>query len=173
MVANRPGDPAAVKYEIVIDGKTATLSVAGDHFGYQRAGSAAIERQYSAARAGDKTWSILIDGRSYAVEILAAGEVSVNGRVFHLDVFDPRELRGRRSAMDTSGLQAVTAAMPGRVIRALVEIGQEVAAGQGLIVVEAMKMQNEMKAPRAGRVASLKAEAGATVSAGDILVVIE
>jgi biotin carboxyl carrier protein len=63
--------------------------------------------------------------------------------------------------------------MPGRVVRVLVEPGQEVAEGEPLIVVEAMKMQNEMKAPRAGRVASVKAEAGATVSAGDILVVIE
>ena len=71
------------------------------------------------------------------------------------------------------GREPITAPMPGRVIRVLVEPGQEVAAGEGLIVVEAMKMQNEMKAPRAGRVASVKAEAGATVSAGDILVVIE
>jgi biotin carboxyl carrier protein len=63
--------------------------------------------------------------------------------------------------------------MPGRVVRVLVTVGQQVAAGERLIVVEAMKMQNEMKAPRAGRVASVKAEAGATVSAGDILVVIE
>jgi len=55
----------------------------------------------------------------------------------------------------------------------LVEPGQEVAAGQGLIVVEAMKMQNEMKSPRAGRVASVKALADATVSAGDVLLVIE
>jgi biotin carboxyl carrier protein len=63
--------------------------------------------------------------------------------------------------------------MPGRVIRVLVESGQEIGAGQGLIVVEAMKMQNEMKSPRAGRVAEVRAAAGATVSAGDILVVIE
>jgi biotin carboxyl carrier protein len=63
--------------------------------------------------------------------------------------------------------------MPGRVIRVLVEPGQHVEAGQGLIVVEAMKMQNEMKSLQAGRVAEVKAAAGATVSAGDVLVVIE
>jgi len=63
--------------------------------------------------------------------------------------------------------------MPGRVIRVLVESGQEIGAGQGLIVVEAMKMQNEMKSPRAGRVVEVRAAAGATVSAGDVLVVIE
>ena len=162
-----------MKYEVGIDGKAVQLSVAGERFAYQREGGAPIERQYSAALAGDGTWSILIDGRSYAVRILHAGEVSVDGRVFHVDVFDPRELRGRRAAADSSGPQAVTAPMPGRVIRVLVDPGQQVAAGEGLIVVEAMKMQNEMKAPRAGRVAAIKTAAGAAVSAGDILLVIE
>jgi biotin carboxyl carrier protein len=173
MVSDRPGDAAAVKYEILIDGKTAALSVAGERFEYQREGGAPIEREYSATPAGDGTWSILIDGRSYAVVTLSTGEVSVNGRVFHVGVFDPRELRGRHSAADNSGPQAVIAPMPGRVIRVLVEPGQEVAADEGLIVVEAMKMQNEMKSPRAGRVAAVKTAAGATVSAGDVLLVIE
>jgi biotin carboxyl carrier protein len=162
-----------MKYEIVIDGKAAALSAVGDRFTYRREGGEAIEHQYSAAPAGDGTWSILIDGRSYAVAILGAGEVSVNERVFRVDVFDPRELRGRRSAADNSGPQAIAAPMPGRVIRVLVDPGQEVAADEGLIVVEAMKMQNEMKAPRAGRVAAVKTVAGATVSAGDVLLVIE
>jgi biotin carboxyl carrier protein len=173
MVADRPGGAPAVKYEIVLGGKSAVISVTSERFEYQRDGSAAIEGQYSAAPAGEGTWSILIDGRSYAVGILGAGEVSVNGRVFHVDVFDPRELRGRRSAADNSGPQAVAAPMPGRVIRVLVEPGQQVAADEGLIVVEAMKMQNEMKSPRAGRVAAVKTVAGATVSAGDVLLVIE
>jgi biotin carboxyl carrier protein len=115
----------------------------------------------------------LIEGRSYAVALLAAGEVSVNGRVFQVEVFDPRSLRGRRAAAEGSGPQTVAALMPGRVIRVLVEAGQEIGAGQGLIVVEAMKMQNEMKSPRAGRVMEVRAAAGATVSAGDVLVVIE
>ena len=173
MVADGPGVAAAVKYEIVIDGNAATLSANGERFKYQREGGAGIERNYSVAPAGDGTWSILIDGRSYAVTLLGQGEVSVNGRVFHVEVFDPRGLRGRRAAAESSGPQAVAAPMPGRVIRVLVEAGQQVEAGQGLIVVEAMKMQNEMKSPRAGRVAAVKAAAGATVSAGDILVVIE
>ena len=162
-----------MKYEIVIDGKAAALSLAGERFEYQRDGGTAIKREYSAAPAGDGTWSILIDGRSYAVTILGSGEVSVDGHVFHVDVFDPRELRGRRSAADNTGPQPITTPMPGRVIRVLVEPGQDVAANDGLIVVEAMKMQNEMKAPRAGRIAAIKTVAGTTVSAGDVLLVIE
>jgi biotin carboxyl carrier protein len=63
--------------------------------------------------------------------------------------------------------------MPGRVIRVLVEVGQDVEAGQGLIVVEAMKMQNEMKSPKAGKVLEIKTSEGAAVSAGDALLIIE
>ena len=63
--------------------------------------------------------------------------------------------------------------MPGKVVRVLVERGQEVEAGAGLVVVEAMKMQNELKSPKAGTVVELRAAPGATVNAGDVLVVIE
>jgi len=162
-----------VKYEIVIDGKAATLSAEDGRFEFSPEGGDGIQYPYSMIPAGDAIWSILIDGRSYAVTLLGGGDVSVNGRVFHVEVLDPRGMRGRRTAAESSGPQSVTAPMPGRVLRVLVEAGQDVEAGQGLIVVEAMKMQNEMKSPRAGRVASVKVDAGATVSAGDILVVIE
>ena len=157
-----------MKYDVVIDGKAATLLLADGSFVYRGA-----ERDYSAAPVGDGAWSILVNGRSYAVQVLGEGEVAVNGRVFHVEAFDPRAPRGRRKAGERSGPQSITTSMPGRVVRVLVTPGQQVAAGQRLIVVEAMKMQNEVKAPRAGRVAFVKAEAGATVSAGDILVVIE
>jgi biotin carboxyl carrier protein len=63
--------------------------------------------------------------------------------------------------------------MPGRVVRVLVEKGDAVAAQQGVLVVEAMKMQNEMKSPRDGRIRELRVSAGDTVSAGDVLVIIE
>jgi len=173
MVADRPGVVAEVKYEIVIDGRAATVSANGERLEYQAEGGAAIECNYSAVPCGEGRWSFLIEGLSYAVTLLGASEVSVNGQLFHVDVFDPRSLRGRRVAAEGSGPQTLAALMPGRVIRVLVEAGQEVEAGQGLIVVEAMKMQNEMKSPRAGRVVEVRAGAGATVAAGDVLVVIE
>ncbi len=161
-----------MKYEIVIDGKAATLATGEGSFVYAAEG-VAVEQDYSAAAVGDGALSILIGGRSYAVQVLGGGEVSVNGRMYHVEILDPRGPRGRRSAGESSGPRSITAAIPGRVVRVLVSEGQEVAEGEPVIVVEAMKMQNEMKAPRAGRVASVKAEAGATVSAGDILVTIE
>ena len=63
--------------------------------------------------------------------------------------------------------------MPGKVVRLLVAVGDQVTPGQGLIVVEAMKMQNEMKSPKTGTVVEIKTKDGATVSAGEILIVIE
>jgi biotin carboxyl carrier protein len=63
--------------------------------------------------------------------------------------------------------------MPGKVIRVLVNPGDAVMAGQGVVVVEAMKMQNEVKAPHAGRVAAVRAIAGGTVAAGDVLMTID
>jgi biotin carboxyl carrier protein len=63
--------------------------------------------------------------------------------------------------------------MPGRVVRLLVEVGDEVAEGQGVVVIEAMKMQNELKASKAGRVATVGGGVGDTVGSGDVLVVVE
>lgn len=63
--------------------------------------------------------------------------------------------------------------MPGKVVRVLVAEGDMVEAGQGLVVVEAMKMQNEMKSPKAGRVIEVKAKPDSTVAAGQVLLVIE
>ena len=63
--------------------------------------------------------------------------------------------------------------MPGKVVRILVAAGDEVAAGQGIVVIEAMKMQNEMKAPRAGRVAAIQARENDSVVAGAVLAVID
>jgi biotin carboxyl carrier protein len=162
-----------MNYEIIMDGKAARLSMDGERLRYQRENGDSIDQPFSLVAAAANTWSILIDGRSYTVSLLGDGEVSVNGRAFRVQVFDPRSLRGRKAAGVSEGRQTVAAPMPGRVIRVLVEPGQQVEAGQGLIVVEAMKMQNEMKSPHAGRVVEVKAVAGATVSAGDVLVVIE
>ena len=78
--------------------------------------------------------------------------------------------RGTRPG--AAGVQTVTAPMPGKVVRVLARPGDEVAAGQGLLVVEAMKMQNEMKTPRAGKVLSMPAKEGATVAAGEVLATI-
>jgi biotin carboxyl carrier protein len=100
--------------------------------------------------------------------------VIVNGQRIPFAIDDPRSLRARRGAASgADGPRAVKAPMPGRVIRVLVAAGDQVAAHQGLIVIEAMKMQNELKSPKAGRIARIAAQPGDTVQSGDILIVVE
>jgi acetyl/propionyl-CoA carboxylase alpha subunit len=161
-----------VKVEVVIDGRAAKLDVDANKLRYQPEGTEAIEREFSIEPMYPGSYSVLIDGRSYDV-VAAGGDVRVNGRVFHVEVFDPREMRGRKNAAAGEGRQKIAAMMPGKVVRVLVQQGDAVEAGQGLVVVEAMKMQNEMKSPKAGRVIEVKTRADATVAAGEVLMVIE
>jgi pyruvate carboxylase subunit B len=121
-------------------------------------------------------YSVVLGGDSFEVRLLPAGLgwiAEVNGKRYPVEVRDPRNARRNSKNALGSGRQNVTAPMPGKVIRVLIKEGDLVAAGQGLVVVEAMKMQNEMKASRPARVVSVLARAGDTVGAGDTLVVLE
>jgi biotin carboxyl carrier protein len=97
----------------------------------------------------------------------------VGSRRFAVEVRDPRSLRGRVRAGDDQGPKKITAPMPGKVVRVLVSEGDEVEPGHGIAVVEAMKMQNEIKSPKKGRVTKVLAASGATVNAGDVLAIVE
>ena len=121
-------------------------------------------------------YSVLMNGHSYEarIEQTAGGMVVfIEGHRFEIEVRDPRRGPERAGRPGVEGRAQVIAPMPGKIVRLLAAAGDTVAAGQGLLVVEAMKMQNEMKAPKAGRVASLAAREGATVAAGEVLAVIE
>jgi biotin carboxyl carrier protein len=121
-------------------------------------------------------YSVLIDGRSYEARVEQAAEglvVTVDGHRFEVSVRDPRRFSRNSHGAGVGGAQNVAAPMPGKVVRVLVAAGDAVESGQGIVVVEAMKMQNEMKASRAGKVRSVSAKAGATVAAGEVLAVIE
>jgi acetyl/propionyl-CoA carboxylase alpha subunit len=117
--------------------------------------------------------SLIVEGRQYRC-ILDGDGVVIDGRRYGFEVEDPRSLRGRRGGgAGAQGPRPVKAPMPGRVVRLLVEVGDEVAEGQGVVVIEAMKMQNELKASKAGRVGKIAVLVGDTVGSGDVLVVIE
>jgi biotin carboxyl carrier protein len=121
-------------------------------------------------------YSILIGARSYEVKIEEAEGryiVAVNGDRFEVVVQDPRRPRRQAGVSDAEGPQEVASPMPGRVVKVEVRAGETVAAGQGLVVVEAMKMQNEIKSPKAGSVTAVYVEEGGSVSAGEPMVVIE
>ena len=141
-----------------------------------------------------------IDGRHYELEVHDSADgylLRHNGRLFNcrvegrpeagqpLDVIvgtthypvtisDLKRLRNAASA-GAHGDQAarIVAPMPGKVVRVLVNVGDQIETGAGIVVVEAMKMQNEMKSPRAGTVVTLNAQIGSTVNGGDVLAVIE
>ena len=113
-------------------------------------------------------------GVSFDAASRGACEVRLGAHLFHVALSDPKRLRSAESSgADTNGRASVVAAMPGKVVRVLVEQGASVEAGDGLVIVEAMKMQNELKSPKAGTVVELHAEAGATVNAGEVLAVVE
>lgn len=117
-------------------------------------------------------YSILVDGCSYEATVTGP-EIEIAGHRFEVEVEDPRKWNPAGSSRAGSGRQAVKAPMPGKVVRILVSPGDTVTAGQGLIVLEAMKMQNEMKSPRDGRVASLPVKEHEAVNAGTVLATIE
>ena len=101
-------------------------------------------------------------------------DVSLHGRNYAITIVDPKRLR---SGQDTHGHHhghaEITAPMPGKVVKVQIAEGATVDKGSGIVVVEAMKMQNEMKSPRAGVVVSIKVKPGDTVNAGDVLAVVE
>ena len=101
-------------------------------------------------------------------------EVVLRGQRVDVSIIDPKRLRSAQSSgAHQPGAAEIISPMPGKIVRVLVEAGAHVKAGAGVVVVEAMKMQNEMKAPKAGVVVSIRTEEGATVNAGDVLAVIE
>ena len=99
--------------------------------------------------------------------------VLIDGQRIPYKVADPRSLRTVSSAAGDSGPRSLKAPMPGRIVRVLVAAGDVVVAGQGCVVIEAMKMQNELKATKSGTIARLMAKVGETVPTGTTLFVIE
>ena len=152
-------------------------------------------------RQDGQTVAVDVDGRAYTLEVhnSSAGEyllrnetqvyncrverrgsrpdafvVSLRGQSYAVKLIDPKRSRSLQSpGAHDHGSAQIVAPMAGRVVRLLVDVGSRVEAGAGIVVVEAMKMQNEMKSPKAGTVSSLNAKAGDTVNSGDVLAEIE
>ena len=121
-------------------------------------------------------YSVLMDGRSYEARVEQSDGrviVFIDGHRFEFEIQDPRRWSRQAGRAGIEGRSNVVAPMPGKVVRLLAAVGDTVAAGQGLLVVEAMKMQNELKAPKAGHLIGMPVREGATVAAGEVLAVIE
>jgi biotin carboxyl carrier protein len=165
-----------MSFNVKIDGRETTLDVRED--GAQREfrlGSGELRRAY-VVEIEPGLFSILLDGRSYEARVESMPDgvgVVIRGRRMRVELEDPRRASRRSGGRRTDGPLQVAAPMPGKIVRLLVAPGDEVTAGQGLVVMEAMKMQNELKAARPGRVVSIPVHEGDTVSAGDVLAIIE
>ncbi len=125
----------------------------------------------SVERVADGLYSVLLDGTSYEVRVLG-NTITVNNHPFDVEIEDPRRWKRSGSAAGAHGRATINSPMPGKVVRLLVQLGDQVEAGQGIVVVEAMKMQNELKSPKAGRVAEIRVSENDGVAAGTVLVVI-
>jgi len=152
-------EPAPGQYQITMDGRTL---------------------QVDANAISDSTLSLIHDNHTYNIESEKSpngGEtVLVRGHLITVEVLDLRSLQLRKVQAitgDADGPATIRSPMPGKVVAVLVKPGQQVSKGDGVVVVEAMKMENELKSPRDGTVGELKVELGATVDGGAVLCVIQ
>ncbi len=139
-------------------------------------------REYELEASEPEPNSLLIkhENRIYRTYVAPANDadgnrnVSVNGKEFAVKLIDPKRLRGSASAdAAADGVAEIKTAMPGKVVRILLKAGAEVEKGDAILVVEAMKMQNELRSPKAGTVKDIRVSEGQTVASGDILAIVE
>jgi biotin carboxyl carrier protein len=166
-----------VKYEVLLGEKRRVVEIAQDN-GAWTVSLDGRPLDADAAEVAPNTFSVLLNGDSHQIRIAPRpdGTLTLHTGLteYHAEVVDPRSWRGRRhGAVEAEGRQQIAAPMPGKVVRVLVKQGDTVEAGQGLIVVEAMKMQNEIRSPKSGRVEKLLAKEGQAVTAGEVLVSVE
>ena len=149
-----------MKWQVAVDNRTIEID---------------FEQLSAVAEVEPGVYSVLRAGRSFEVRAVGSRNglrLELDGRRFTAEVRDPRDRAQKSAAVVGTGRQNIAAPMPGKVVRVLVREGDAVEVGQGLVVVEAMKMQNEMKAVRVGNVVEVRVSNGDTVSAGDVLVVL-
>ncbi len=145
------------QYEVTLDGKTVHVD---------------------AVRSGANIYSIIEDGKQFEVMVDEKGahgfDVLVGGRIFHLEAIDERsKLLAGSAAVVVSGPQTVLSEMPGKVVKLSVAVGAAVRERQGVVIVEAMKMENEIPSPIDGIVKEIPVSEGQTVEVGAILFVVE
>ena len=163
-------------YEVIVDGKPHRLEL-------EKADSAwkcvldGHSMQVDAVLTRRDVISLIVAGQSYEIKREQTANdlhMWVGDERFGVEVRDPRSLRARRATgAEERGPKKLLAPMPGRVVRVLVEEKAQVEAGQGIIVVEAMKMQNEIRSPKKGTVQKIVAITGAIVNGGDVLAIVE
>jgi biotin carboxyl carrier protein len=165
-----------MKYEIQIAGKIRTVELHRDGARWLIALDGA-PTDADAIEIAPGVFSVLLNGESHEIRVAPNPDGSLTiqdgPNEFKAEVADPRAWRGRKhGAVEAEGRQQIVAPMPGKIVRILVKAGDPVEAGQGLLVVEAMKMQNEIRSPKGGTVERVHAKEGQPVNAGEVLCVV-
>jgi biotin carboxyl carrier protein len=164
-----------MKIRIAIQGtqRTVELTHPGDRPRWEIDGQ---RLEADAVEVSPGIYSVLIDGKSIEVRVEANRpelRVVANGKEYLASIENLRELKKNRAGTaQLEGRQNVLAPMAGKVIRSLVKAGDEVQSGQGLVIVEAMKMQNEIRSPKTGKIERVTVAEGQAVNPGDIVVVV-
>jgi len=162
-------------YDVTIDGKSYHLDLTQSAGGWLcRVDDREIE--VDAVLARPNVLSLRIGNNAYEVKCERVSNdihIWVGSRRFAPEVRDPRSLRSRSRTVDEHGPRRLTAPMPGKVVRILLAQGSEVDAGAGVVVVEAMKMQNEVKSPKKGIIQKILVTEGQAVNPGDVLAIVE
>jgi len=165
-----------MKLDITIDGRPGTIEILAPAPACRFQLGDAPPRDANVETPEPGIYSVLLDGRSYDAfveDTPTALVVTIEGHRFEIQVRDPRQWSRATAATGSGAVQSIVSPMPGKVVRILAAPGDAVLPGQGIVVVEAMKMQNELKSDRAGRVRAIPAREGATVTAGELLATIE
>jgi len=163
-------------YDVTIDGKSYRLEL-GRQDGHWQCKLDGVEVQLDAVLTRPDVLSILIQGKAYEIKrehTATDTHLWVGSARYAAELRDPRSLRSRRAgAGDDHGPKKLIAPMPGKVVRVLLKENAAVEAGQGILVMEAMKMQNEIKSPKKGIVQKIVPGEGTAVNAGDVLAIVE
>ena len=163
-------------YEVTIDEKVYRVELQRSDEGW-RCRLDGREISLDAVSGQDGVLSLLLGGKSYEIKLEsfeAESSVVVGNQRFQASVRDPRSLRSRaRAGATDQGVKKIKAPMPGKVVRLLAAIGSVVEEGQSVIVIEAMKMQNELKSPKSGVIRKISVQEGAAVEAGQALAEVE
>jgi biotin carboxyl carrier protein len=165
-----------MKYTAIIDGKPVDIELS-------RGNGRTIE-----ARIGGESYVVDVEAvepgvywfhwnnRSIEVSVVPNGDgyaVQVGSQRTNVEIVDARAALRRAALQVHAGTVELRAPMPGKIVRVLVREGAAVELNQGVLVMEAMKMQNEIKSPKKGVVKKLGVQEGAAVNAGDLLAAVE
>ena len=126
----------------------------------------------------DHMYSLLVEHQSFTVDVAEKDDdytVAYEGKSFQVGVLDERKARrgGAGASLGGADEKEVCSMMPGKVVELLAQVGDAVEKDQGVLIIEAMKMENEIRVPVAGTVKAIHVEAGQTVESGELLVELE